>query len=91
VEAVRDCPHLGRYVAALVEYPCAWGVAGIVHDPDTLQPLPGRDGEHLTYVRDDDPRLRWTQAAREIVSLHGCTPVDLTNLTNLAPVVGSAG
>jgi hypothetical protein len=89
LEAVRDCPHLRQnYVAALVEYAPAWGVAGIVYDPDTLQPLPAKDGEELTYVADDDLRLRWTQAAREVVSLHGCTPVDLTDL---APEGGGAG
>jgi hypothetical protein len=81
VEAVRDCPHLGDgHVAALVEYAPTWGVAGIVHDLKTLQPLPAEEGKELTFVGNDDPRIRWTLAARDVVSLHGCTAVDLDEL-----------
>jgi hypothetical protein len=79
-EAMRDCPHLREgCVAALVEYAPAWGVAGIVHDPKTLQPLPPEDGE-LTFVAYRDPRIRWTLAARDVVALQGCIAIDLDDL-----------
>ncbi|MBL1115301.1 hypothetical protein JK364_23305 [Streptomyces sp. 110] len=79
LEAIRECPHLARgYVASLVEYTPAWGVAGIVYDPRTLRPLPSGDGEDLTLVEYDDPLIRWTLAARAAVTLHGCTPVTVT-------------
>ncbi|ATW51123.1 hypothetical protein [Streptomyces peucetius] len=59
------------------------GVAGIVYDPRTLQPLPGELGD-LTFVSYSDPRLRWTLAARSLISLHGCTTVDLEELAATA-------
>ncbi|MCX4826057.1 hypothetical protein OG883_41025 [Streptomyces sp. NBC_01142] len=79
-EAVRDCPHLRKsFTAALVEFSPSWGVAGIVHDPRTLQPLPAEQGD-LTFVAYDDPHLRWTLAARTVVTLQGCTTLDLEEL-----------
>jgi hypothetical protein len=51
-----------------------WGVTGIIHDPTTFRPLPPRKGKELRLVVYDDPLLRWTLAAREVVTLHGCTP-----------------
>ncbi|MGW7068822.1 hypothetical protein ACWGII_37890 [Streptomyces sp. NPDC054855] len=83
VESVVDCPHLRQgYAAALVEYAPFWGVAGIVHDPATLQPLPDPDGHPLTLVPyTDEHTLHHTLAARLAVSLHGCTTVDLDDLT----------
>ncbi|MEU8687683.1 hypothetical protein [Streptomyces sp. NPDC048665] len=84
-EALRDCPHLRcGAVAAWVEYAAPWGVAGILHDPATLTPLPPRNGEELAYVPLDSADLRWTIAARDVVSLHGCTPVDVDQLMALA-------
>jgi hypothetical protein len=78
-EAARDCPHLRRgYVAAWVEYSPTWGVAGVIYDPRTLQPVrEGDDGEGLTAVSHTNPDIRWTIAYRQMVSLHGVTPVDL--------------
>ncbi|WP_344319253.1 hypothetical protein [Streptomyces yatensis] len=72
-------PRTG-YVAALVEHTSARGVVGIVYSPDTLEPLPGDNGHKFSFVAYDDPRLRWTLACREVVSMHGCTAVDLTDL-----------
>ncbi|MFJ4343007.1 hypothetical protein [Streptomyces sp. NPDC088915] len=81
-ESVRACPELGKgYTAALVERPQPWGVAGIPYNPRTLAPAPApktRDG--LTFVNYEDPRLPWTLAARDVVTLLGCTPVDLDRL-----------
>ncbi|MGW0702993.1 hypothetical protein ACWD0A_27505 [Streptomyces sp. NPDC002867] len=81
IEAAQDCPHLRKgHVAALVDYAPAWGVAGIVYDPKALLPLPGQDDQDLTFVAYDDERLPWTLAARDVVVLHGCTPVDVSEL-----------
>ncbi|WP_330334796.1 hypothetical protein OHS33_36975 [Streptomyces sp. NBC_00536] len=82
VKSLRHCPHLKRgHTAALVEYCPLWGVAGITHDPRTLLPLPsGGDGEGLDFVSYTDPLLPWTLAARLVITLHGCTTVDLADL-----------
>ncbi|MFK4184373.1 hypothetical protein ACI2L4_10190 [Streptomyces sparsogenes] len=81
IEAVRDCPELRKgATASLVEYTPSWGVAGVVYDPRTLQPLPGDCDDGLTFVAYEDPAIRWTLAAREVVTLHGCTTVDLDDL-----------
>ncbi|MFD4933392.1 hypothetical protein [Streptomyces virginiae] len=77
-ESVRDCPHLKRHTAAFVEYCPGWGVAGIEYDPRTVRPLPA-DG--LVFVPyEDSDRLRWTLAARSVISLHGITTVSLSEL-----------
>ncbi|MFD8278411.1 hypothetical protein ACFV47_04240 [Streptomyces solisilvae] len=68
-------------MAALVEDATAWGVAGIVYAPETLRRVPAEHGERFTLVAYGDPRLRWTLACREVVALHGCTAVDLGDLT----------
>lgn len=84
VESVSACPHLrGSYAAALVGYALSWGVAGVVYDPSTLQPLPSETDEPLDLVAHDDPRLPWTVAARYVVSLHDVTPVDLSDLASI--------
>lgn len=85
VEAVRDCPHLRKgYCAALVKHTPAWGIAGVEYDPGTLQALAPAAGEELAYVAyDDEPRIRWVLAAREVISLHGVTTVDINSLNNL--------
>ncbi|MFC4463947.1 hypothetical protein ACFPH6_05115 [Streptomyces xiangluensis] len=81
VESLRDCPHMRKgATASLVEFAPTWGVAGIVYDPRTLQPLPSDDPEGLTFVGYDDPAIRWTLAAREVVTLEGCMTVDLNDL-----------
>ncbi|MFD5385543.1 hypothetical protein ACFWMG_11385 [Streptomyces sp. NPDC127074] len=65
----------------LVEYAALWGVAGVVYEPETLRPVPSEHGERFTLVAYDDPRLPWTLACREVVTLHGCTAVDFEDLT----------
>ncbi|MGW5048393.1 hypothetical protein [Streptomyces griseoluteus] len=81
-ESVRACPELRKgYTAALVERPQPWGVAGTLYDPRTLRPRPApktRDG--LTFVNYEDSQLPWTLAARDVVTLLGCTTVDLDRL-----------
>ncbi|MEV4042821.1 hypothetical protein [Streptomyces sp. NPDC049744] len=81
-ESIRACPELRKgYTAALVERPQPWGVAGTLYDPRTLRPMPApdtRDG--LTFVNYEDPQLPWTLAARDVVTLLGCTTVDLDHL-----------
>ncbi|MCK7622510.1 hypothetical protein MUU72_05200 [Streptomyces sp. RS10V-4] len=82
LEAVEQCPELRKgHVAALVGDVMPWGVAGIVHDRTTLQPLIPDDEKELTFVGYDDPRFRWVLAMREVVSLREVTPVDLHQLT----------
>lgn len=84
-QAIRQCPPLrDGWTAALVTVTWAWGVAGILYDPGTLKPLPGPDEdggglEHVPYT--DSERLRWTIAAREVVSLRGLEEVDIAALT----------
>lgn len=74
----RDRPSARRKcVAVLVEEATAWGVAGVVYSPETLRPVPGEHGERFTLVAYGAPLLRWTLACREVVTLHGCTAVDL--------------
>ncbi|MGP3950926.1 hypothetical protein [Streptomyces sp. 7N604] len=86
-ESVRDCPHMRKgAVTSLVEYAPSWGVAGIVYDPQTLQPLPCDNDDGLEFVAYGDPRIRWTLAAREVVTLHGCTTVNLNDLAAQAAV-----
>ncbi|GAA2463024.1 hypothetical protein [Streptomyces lavendulocolor] len=76
--AVQHCPHLRKgYTAALVGYSPYWGVAGVVYDPQTLQPLPGDDLELVGY---EDPRIRWTLAAQSAVALYECETVNLDEL-----------
>ncbi|MCF6523781.1 hypothetical protein [Streptomyces sp. JJ36] len=73
--AVEECPPLRRgHVAVRVQHAPAWGVAGVLHDPETLERIPGRELEEVSY---GSPLLRWVLAARMVVSLHGCVPVDL--------------
>ncbi|WP_413116270.1 hypothetical protein ACK1X7_37185 [Streptomyces sp. CY1] len=79
--ALEGPPSRSRYVAVLVEHVLVWGVAGIVYSPDTLVPVPRDSGNEFALVAYDDPRLPWTLACREVVSLHGCTAMDLKDLT----------
>lgn len=74
--SIQLCHALRRdhYVAARVEHAPAWGVAGLVYDPDTLTPLPGKELERVEYGTERAP---WTVAARTVVALYGVTPVDL--------------
>ncbi|MEU5930662.1 hypothetical protein ABZ817_45615 [Streptomyces antimycoticus] len=82
LEAVREgLPSGRRYVAVLVEHAVVWGVAGIVYSPHTLAPVLRDVGNEFTLVAYDDPRLPWTLACREVVALHGCTAVDLRDLS----------
>ncbi|WP_406349349.1 hypothetical protein OHA44_37460 [Streptomyces sp. NBC_00144] len=75
------------YAAALVEWTQSWAVAAIVYDPNTLQPIPPapdsadtQDG--LDLVPHESPLIRWTLAARDVQTLHGCTPIDLDDLAS---------
>ncbi|MFE0774291.1 hypothetical protein [Streptomyces sp. NPDC058861] len=70
--AVEHCPHLRKHVAAWVERPLPWGVAGIPYDRRTLLPILGDD---LTKVAYGDPAGRWLVATRQVLSLNGCTAV----------------
>ncbi|MEV5047323.1 hypothetical protein AB0N20_22475 [Streptomyces griseoincarnatus] len=74
--AVQLCKALqgGQWVAAWVRHTPAWGVRGTVHDPATLQPLPGRYMEPVEY---GSPLAAWTVAARLVVELQGVTAADL--------------
>lgn len=81
VESVGACPHLRKgYTAALVERAQMWGVAGLVHDPHTLAPVHGPGGRPVA-VSPESLLIRWTLAACTVVTLHGCTTVDLEHLT----------
>ncbi|MFD7898981.1 hypothetical protein [Streptomyces sp. NPDC059743] len=74
--AVKHCPHLQKHVAAWVERPMSWGVAGILYDQRTLLPVPGDDLVKVSY---DDPAIRWILATRQVLSLQGCTAVDVSD------------
>ncbi|MGW8329399.1 hypothetical protein ACWGLE_15995 [Streptomyces sp. NPDC055897] len=77
-ESLRSCPHLRKgATAALVGYTPYWGVAGIVYDPITLTPILSDARDGLTLVGFDDPLIRWTLAARLVITLNECTTVDL--------------
>ncbi|WP_406011614.1 hypothetical protein OG440_39070 (plasmid) [Streptomyces sp. NBC_00637] len=87
VESVENCRFLQRgWAAALVEYSPLWGVAGVVYDPVTLDPLPspGRRPNDLTHVHIGDELIRWTLANFTAVSLHGVTPVSPEELHAMA-------
>ncbi|MGW1603083.1 hypothetical protein [Streptomyces eurythermus] len=85
--AVEHCPPLRHrgWTAALVRRTPVWGVAGYVYDPLTLDRLPGspahRDGMHRVPFT-DPRRIRWTLAARLVITLEGVVPV--TDLDALA-------
>ncbi|MEV0776325.1 hypothetical protein [Streptomyces sp. NPDC050428] len=84
-ESVRDCPHLRESsTAALVEHAPIWGVAGIEYNPHTLaprEPLGNENRPKLTEVAyEDHSRIAWIKAAREVISLHGVTEVDLSDV-----------
>ncbi|MFI5825269.1 hypothetical protein ACIA8I_40385 [Streptomyces rishiriensis] len=76
--AVKHCPHLREHVAAWVERPLAWGVAGILYDPRTLLMVPGKDVVNVSY---EDPALPWLLASRQVLSLQSCIAVDLNDLS----------
>ncbi|WP_433860325.1 hypothetical protein [Streptomyces kronopolitis] len=80
--AVEYCPRLRQgWTAVWAEYAPIWGVAGAIYDPRTLHPLPHPDGQKLTPIEYGEPRIRWTLAHRQVIQLHGVTPVhDLYNL-----------
>ncbi|MFE9679483.1 hypothetical protein ACFYO5_36165 [Streptomyces sp. NPDC006259] len=83
-EALRECPHLREgAVAARVERPEPWGIAGMVHDPVTLAPLPSTMRGGLTFLPYTALKLLWTVAHLDVVSLYGCTPVNLDELLAL--------
>lgn len=74
--AVQQCKALApdRWTAAWVRYAPAWGVYGLVHDPQTLEVIPGRRMERVEY---DSEWAPWTMAARMVVQLQGVTPTNL--------------
>ncbi|MEU3838374.1 hypothetical protein [Streptomyces microflavus] len=76
-ESVGACPHLRKgWTAALVERAQPWGVAGLGYDEKTLKPLPPA-WDRPSHGPDRPPRERWTLAMRDVVTLHGVTPIDL--------------
>ncbi|MGW1123864.1 hypothetical protein [Streptomyces sp. NPDC002526] len=83
-ESVDACPHLrGTWTAALVKYAQPWGVSGIIHHQETLQPLPfPKKGMHMVPI--GHPAERWTIAALSVSTLHGVTPVSLGDLVAAA-------
>ncbi|MFF7987128.1 hypothetical protein ACFZDK_50015 [Streptomyces sp. NPDC007901] len=90
IEAVENCPPLGRgYAVALVERATLYGVAGVIHDPKTLAPLPhvgSRPGE-LAHVDIASAVSPWTLASFTVVSLHGVTSVSPDELHAMAEEV----
>ncbi|OSC69938.1 hypothetical protein B5181_11255 [Streptomyces sp. 4F] len=83
-EALRDCPHLrDGAVAARVKRPEPWGIAGMLHDPVSLAPRPSDTRGGLTFLPYTSLKLLWTVARLDVVSLHGCTPVNLDELLAL--------
>ncbi|MFG2816233.1 hypothetical protein [Streptomyces sp. NPDC048410] len=86
LKSVEHCPSLHRgFSAALVEYSPVWGVAGVVHDPSTLDPrLPAPSPTRLTRVSVGSPDIPWTLAAALVISLHGITPISLDGIRKLA-------
>ncbi|MBP5930515.1 hypothetical protein F3K39_20945 [Streptomyces sp. LBUM 1479] len=74
--AIQLCGALrgGRYVAAWVDSAPHWGVAGLVYNPLTLTPVPGRGLERVEYGTAFAP---WTVAARTVTALYGVRPADL--------------
>ncbi|MGW7007300.1 hypothetical protein ACWGCW_31975 [Streptomyces sp. NPDC054933] len=88
LEAVEVCPALRKgHVAAWVGHAPTWGVAGVLYDPGTLRPV----SSGLVNVPYTSPRIRWTIARREIVSLRHCTPVNLCQLPSTHERSGVAG
>jgi hypothetical protein len=76
--AVQDCPHLKTgSAAAWVDYSPVWGVAGTVYNLDTLLPVPGMDLVDVPYT---SPLIKHVLARRTVVTLRGCTPVDVDTL-----------
>ncbi|MFI7352029.1 hypothetical protein ACIBSR_37965 [Streptomyces sp. NPDC049936] len=83
-EALRDCPHLRNgAVAARVESPEPWGIAGMLHDPMTLAPRPSAQRGGLTLLPYTSHRLVWAVAHLDVVALRGCAPVGLDELLAL--------
>ncbi|MER0244340.1 hypothetical protein AAHZ94_20520 [Streptomyces sp. HSW2009] len=81
IESVRGCPHLRKgHVSALVERIEPWGVAGILYRPTAFHPLPAPPAYSLSKVAFTNPQIGWTLAARDLATLHGCTPIDLDEL-----------
>ncbi|WP_371605068.1 hypothetical protein OG345_41720 (plasmid) [Streptomyces sp. NBC_01220] len=88
LESIEACPQIRqRWSAALVGYIQPWGVAGVPHDPDTLAPRPLIDGR-LAPRPFGHEEYNWLVAARDIVSLHEVTPVDLHELAAEAAAAG---
>ncbi|MFE1190009.1 hypothetical protein [[Kitasatospora] papulosa] len=76
IEAQQDCPHLRRgHAMSLVQHAPVWGIAGVLYDPLTRQPV-----RKASVPYTDTADLRRMVATREIISLHGCTTVTLAEL-----------
>lgn len=83
------CPRLrAGHAAAWVERSWLWGVAGIRYDPKTLKPLPSKGLMEVAY---GSPEIQWVVAYRQVVSLHGCTPVNVDDLVSSRQRAASAG
>ncbi|PWG08794.1 hypothetical protein DF268_36095 [Streptomyces sp. V2] len=80
LQAVEQCPHLRRgWTAALVGWAPAWGVAGALIHPDTLD-LISDPADLVEVPYEDEQRLRWIYASREVISLHEVEPITLDRL-----------
>lgn len=64
-----------------------WGMAGVLFDPETLAERPLVDGK-LAQRPFGHKDYTWLVAAREVVSLHEVTPVDLHELAGEAAAAG---
>ncbi len=73
LQAVEQCPHLRRGWAPL------WGIAGAIIHPDTLD-LISDPADLVEVPYEDEQRLRWIYASREVVTPHEVEPITLDRL-----------
>lgn len=63
----------------------SWGVAGAVIHPETLD-LISDPADLVEVPYEDERRLRWVHASREVVALHEVEPITLDRLEHDARV-----
>ncbi|SHN24106.1 hypothetical protein [Streptomyces yunnanensis] len=73
-EAAMSCPRLkDRYVAAYADYNYPWGVAGVLINPHTLEPV-SLDPVQVSF---GDPQIKWMIANMSVNRLSGIRYADL--------------